>query len=200
MKDRQKLDSLVLEAVGLDPKVYLPKIYEGLCELVRERLELGKMRKVVQKVKITRDIEKLKKSVAEKILPDGLRKFPESFLPDNLKPSNFKEIQVPLEPLKLGHQMMVFYEVITDSEFKYDASGEEEARYLVFAQKPNQYIVKVPKNPIIVQKAVIEYEKYLKKLLRELFNELYTRTSDHSLSDQLAKDILSELGARIDIL
>ncbi|HCJ65772.1 MAG TPA: hypothetical protein DHV62_00205, partial [Elusimicrobia bacterium] len=159
------VDSLILEVVGLDPKVYLPKIYDGLCELVRERLELGKMRKVVQKVKITRDIEKLKKSVAEKILPDGLRKFPESFLPDNLKSSDFKEIQIPAEPLKLGHQMMIFYEVITDSGFKYNASGEEEARYLVFAQKPSQYIVKIPKNQAVVQKVVIEYEKYLKKLL-----------------------------------
>jgi len=200
MKDRQKFDGLVLEAIGLDPKIYLPKIYDGLCELVKERLELAKMRKAVQKVKMTRDVEKLKKSVIEKVLPNELRKFPESFLPDNLKTSDFKEINVPEEPLKLGHQMMIFYEVFTDSGFKYNASGVEEARYLVFAQKPNQFVIKIPKNQIVVQKIVIEYEKYLKKLLEELFKELFERTGDHFLSDQLAKSILIEFDAQVDIL
>src|SRR3989339_597825 len=149
---------------------------------------------------MTRDVEKLKKSVIEKVLPNELRKFPESFLPDNLKTSDFKEINVPEEPLKLGHQMMIFYEVFTDSGFKYNASGVEEARYLVFAQKPNQFVIKIPKNQIVVQKIVIEYEKYLKKLLEELFKELFERTGDHFLSDQLAKSILIEFDAQVDIL
>ena len=47
-KDRRELDSLVLEALGLDPGEYLDRIYEGLCELVRERLDLAKMRSKVK--------------------------------------------------------------------------------------------------------------------------------------------------------
>src|SRR5690606_8663052 len=45
-KDRKELDTAVLKALGLEPKEYLPKIYEGLTEIVKERLELPKMRKI----------------------------------------------------------------------------------------------------------------------------------------------------------
>ena len=41
MKDRQELDRSILEAMSLDPEEYLPRIYEGLTGLVRERIELG---------------------------------------------------------------------------------------------------------------------------------------------------------------
>ncbi len=51
MKDRQKLDGLVLEAIGLDPKKYLKPLYDGICELVRERIDLAAMRKKNKKIK-----------------------------------------------------------------------------------------------------------------------------------------------------
>ena len=52
MKDRQKLDSLILEALGLDPEVYMRPLYDGLTQLVKERVELGAMRTKVKKAKI----------------------------------------------------------------------------------------------------------------------------------------------------
>ncbi|HHT9123645.1 MAG TPA: HsdM family class I SAM-dependent methyltransferase, partial [Candidatus Wunengus sp. YC63] len=57
MKDRQRLDSLVLEAIGLDPKKYLKPIYDGICELVRERIVLAGMRKKIKTTKTEKDIE-----------------------------------------------------------------------------------------------------------------------------------------------
>ncbi len=42
--DRQVLDQAVLEALGLKPAEWLPRIYVGLATLVRERIELGKKR------------------------------------------------------------------------------------------------------------------------------------------------------------
>lgn len=47
---------------------------------------------------------------------------------------------------------------------------------------------------------MIEYENYLKGLLGKLFEEFYSCTADHSLSDQLAKTVLLNFGARIDII
>jgi hypothetical protein len=44
-KDRIELDRAVLKAMELDPDEYLCKIYNGLTEIVNERLELPKMRK-----------------------------------------------------------------------------------------------------------------------------------------------------------
>ena len=50
-KDRIALDSEILKKLGLDPRVYLPRIYDGIIQMVRERLELPKMRKKQQKQK-----------------------------------------------------------------------------------------------------------------------------------------------------
>ncbi len=80
MKDRHKLDSLILQALGLDPDKYLKTIYDGLTELVRERIELASMRKKVKQAKTQRDIDKLMKQVMEDLLPDGVKKFPDEFL------------------------------------------------------------------------------------------------------------------------
>jgi type I restriction enzyme M protein len=49
--DWQALDRAVLSAIGLDPKQYLQPIYEGLCELVSERMELGRQRGNARKTK-----------------------------------------------------------------------------------------------------------------------------------------------------
>jgi hypothetical protein len=77
MKDRQKLDSLVLEAIGPDPKRYLNPLYNGICELVWDRVALVWMRKKVKTAKTEKDIEKLMEKVISEVIPDGMRKFPE---------------------------------------------------------------------------------------------------------------------------
>jgi len=78
-KDRKELDTKILEALELDPKIYLPKIYDGLCEMVKERLELPKMRKKKQKEEVKHAYDKVKQDVIEECLPDGVRRFPEDF-------------------------------------------------------------------------------------------------------------------------
>ncbi len=71
----------MLEAVGL-PKKDLKPICEGLCELVRERIELGQMRGKARKVKArgTRAEKQVAEDVLEELLPDGPKPFPEKFL------------------------------------------------------------------------------------------------------------------------
>ncbi|MBI3753161.1 MAG: N-6 DNA methylase, partial [Deltaproteobacteria bacterium] len=101
MKDRQKLDSLVLEVIGLDPKKYLKPIYDGICELVRERIELAGMRKKIKNGKAAKDVEKLIEQVANEIIPNGAKRFPEEFI-DSRYLKDAKEISIPNEPLKLG--------------------------------------------------------------------------------------------------
>ncbi len=73
------LDSDVLKALGLDPKVYLNRIFEGLCEMVKERLDLPKMRKKRKKQKETYAFDDIKQSVLEDCFQNGVKSFPESF-------------------------------------------------------------------------------------------------------------------------
>ena len=51
-------------------------IFDGLTELVRERIELANMRKKVKQLKSQRDIVKLEKQVREEVLPQGAREVP----------------------------------------------------------------------------------------------------------------------------
>jgi hypothetical protein len=194
MKDRQKLDRLVLKALGLDPKEYLKPIYDGLTELVRERIELAGMRKKVKQVKTQRDVDRLKKQVMEEVLPNGLKKFPDEFLEAPLKPQDYQNISIPNEPLKLGAFFLGTQEVISDSGFSYQAQTVEEAKYIIYSQKPDTFVVSLPKDKVVITKAVNDYERYLEKLRNELFQEFFRRTFDHKLSDTLAQTVFVELG------
>lgn len=194
MKDRQKLDRLILEALGLDPDKYLKPIYDGLTELVRERIELANMRKKVKQVKNQRDADRLSKQVIEEVLPYGLKKFPEEFLEAPLKPQDYHNISIPGEPLKLGMFFLGTQEVVSDSDFSYQAKNVEEAKYIIYSQKPDAFVVSLPKDKVVVTKAINDYERYLDKLRNELFQELFKRTFDHKLSDTLTQKVTIELG------
>ncbi len=193
MKDRQALDCAVLEALGLDPKKYLKPLYDGLTEMVRERIDLAKSRKKVKQVKTQRDIEKLKEQVIEEIIPDGAKKFPEEFV-DSKYLKDAKEIPVSGERLKLGSYFIGQQEVISEGGFKYDATSLEEAKFIVYSQKPNSFMIKIPKQSSVVIRAVDDYERYLKDLKAKLFEAFFNRTHDHKQADTLVQQVFEEMG------
>lgn len=194
MKDRQQLDKLVLKALGLDPDKYLRRIYEGLTELVQERIDLSKMQKKMKKARTAKDVAKLKSQVIDEVLPDGPKAFPNAFLDPSLKKGDFVEVSIPGEPLKLGMYFMGRQEVVSDGGFSYDCPSVDEAKYLVYAQKPHSYLVKVPKTEAAITKAVTGYERYLRGLRDKFFAVFFDRTLDHSLADRLTNTVFEELG------
>ena len=190
--DRQQLDTLVLNSMEIDPKKYLPFIYSGLMELVAERSGLAEMRANNKKSKIKRDIESLKKQVIEEVLPNGVKKFPEDFLEAKLKMGDYENVSIPAENLKLGFTFMGEQEIATDKEVIYKAKSIVQAKYIIYSQRPDTYTISVPKNNIIITKAVTNFEIYLDELKSKLNEALLTRTFDHQLSDKLAQTIISE--------
>ncbi|MFZ3136510.1 MAG: N-6 DNA methylase [Thermodesulfovibrionales bacterium] len=193
MKDRQALDSAVLEALGLDPKKYLKPLYDELTDMVRERIDLAKSRKKVKQVKTQRDIEKLKEQVIEETFPDGAKKFPEEFI-DSKYLKDAKEISISNEPLKLGSYFIGQQEVVSDSGFKYDAANLEEAKFIIYAQKPNSFLVKIPREILVIVNGVDDYERYLKDLKAKLFEAFFSRTHDHKQADVLVQQVFEEVG------
>ncbi len=193
MKDRQVLDSAVLEALGLDPGKYLKPLYDGLTDMVRERIDLAKSRKKIKQAKTQKDVEKLKEQVIEEIIPDGVKKFPEEFI-DSKHLKDAKEISVPGEPLKLGSYFMGQQEVVSDGGFKYEAGNLDEAKFIVYAQKPDSFIIKIPTRTGLLANAVTGYEKYLKDLKAKLFEAIFSRTLDHKQADMLTNQVFEELG------
>ena len=193
MKDRQKLDSLVLEAMGLDPAKYLQPIYDGLTELVRERIELAGMRNKLKKAKPVRDIARMTEQVMDDLVKEGIKKFPDDFLNRKPKPQDCTSVPVPDVPLRLGDYFLGQQEVAGDG-FSYQASSVAAAKYIIYAHKPSEYIVGLPKDEIIITKAITDYEHYLKELFQKLNQELLNRTFDHRQAETLSRRIFQELG------
>ncbi len=79
-KDRKELDTAVLEALGLNPKEYLPRIYKGITELVKERLELPKMRKKKKSQVVKVAYDQIKEAVIKDIIPNGCKEISRSIL------------------------------------------------------------------------------------------------------------------------
>ena len=193
MKDRQRFDALVLQAVGLEPKKYLSLIYENLIALVNERQNLGTMRRKTKKVRLGKDIEKLKDEVLKELLQDGVKQFPAEFLDPTLKSTQFTDISICKEPLRFGNYFLGTQEVVSDAGFCYKAPSVDEAKYLIYAQKPNSYIVQIPKNDIKVRKAVVKYEQYLKDLKNQFFRTFFERTHDHKLAETLTQRVFEDM-------
>jgi type I restriction enzyme M protein len=193
MKDRQKLDKLVLEALGLDPKKFIKPIYDGLCELVNERISLAQMRKNSKNARTKKSLEDLKERVLDEVIPYGLKVFPEEFI-DSVYLRQSTEISVPKEKMKLGHFFMGLQEVDAEDGYKYQAKSLEEAKFIVYSQKPDSFIVKIPKNKIALTKAVSEYERHLRSLKDKFFETFFNRVLDHQLAERLTQTALEELG------
>ena len=193
IKDRKQLDSVILEAVGLDPKIYLKPLYDGLTELVRERIDLGKMRTKVKKAQIATDTEQIKNQITEAVIPNGVKKFPDDFLEKSLKNSECETVAIPGEKLKLGALFMGQHDVIAEN-FAYTAANTEIAKYIVYSQKHNLYIVSIPKDTQVAGNAVQKYEIYLNELKEKLRTELVNQIADYKLAESLSEQIFTEYG------
>ncbi len=192
MADRRELDSLILEAMGLDPSKYLQPIYDGLTELVRERIELAAMRKKQKQFKSAHNVEKMVAQVTQEIMNEGIKKFPDDFLSSKPKPQECTVVSVPNVKLRVGLPMLTQQEVIGEG-YSYQAPGLAAAKYIVYAQRPDEYVVNLPNDEIIVNKAVIAYEQYVKGLFQKLNQELLNRTFDHKQAETLSRRIFQDL-------
>jgi hypothetical protein len=156
------------------------------------------MRKKVKSGRQERDTDKVKQEVIEEILSDGPKKFPGDFavIPDKIK---YNEVSVPKEPLKLGKHLPLYrvHEVITDDGFCYKAKTEAEARFIIYSQKPDEYIVRMPEDRIVIEKAVSGYEKYLNDLRTKLHTAFAGRVFDHKLADALTHQVFAEFNLPI---
>jgi len=194
MPDRQRLDSLVLKALGLDPKKYLKPLYDGLCELVRERLLLPKLRTSKKKKRLTQDYAKLCEEVSDEVLPNGVRKFPEGFVKGWSK-VKCDEVSVPAGELKLGESFFDKQE-ICDAEGQHvmEVSTEEKGKFIVYAKKKDEFVIKVPKSMVVIKKAVQEYEIYLKEQSKDLYRAFMEKCGDHNRAENLTRQVFEDFG------
>lgn len=192
MKDRIKFDELILKSLGLPPKQYLHKIYNELICMVKERIELSKSRKIQIKNKVKKEYNRICEEFADEILPFGPKEFPDDFVTIPRAKNKINEVQVPEEKLNFGNIFFGKQEIIANN-YKYECYSDVEAKFIIYAQKPNEFFVIVPKDERLIIKAVISYEKYLIELKDKIFSAFMNRTGyEHQLSERLTNIIWSK--------
>jgi hypothetical protein len=187
--DRQTFDIAVYNAIGLDPKKYLKPIYEGLCELVRERIELGQMRGKARKTKArgTKAEKKAAEEVLDELLPDGPRRFPEDFFSGAAADGKKTAVELPEAPLIFDHSPLFTGVHTADNSFSRSVKTPAEGKFLLYAQRSGHRTAQVPEKVVEVNRTVANYEAYVRDLRKELYDAYYRRTLDTKAAARLTQ-------------
>jgi N-6 DNA Methylase/Eco57I restriction-modification methylase len=194
-KDRKELDTAVLKALGLDPQEYLPKIYEGIMQLVKERLELPKMRKK-QKTQTTKvAYGEIKKVVEEEIIPNGLKKFPEAFY----NAQDYDSLQFDIfnsngKQLKTESFFNKFELKDEEGDTILETDHEIKAEFVEIITRKEVYQIKIPKDEKVVEEIISSYKLYMKNLRESLETSAHQKLHDWALAEKMAEEILEEWG------
>jgi hypothetical protein len=204
--DRQELDKAVLEALDLDPKVYLRPLYEGLVELVTERLRLSEMRATQPKAEKRLSDEKLidkwkKEGWHQRIKPIDY------FVASDT--DSFREVALTGRPVRYASRAYDLFSEATDAKGKaisrivlIDAKDKPvgevattwEAKYVLYAARPNLYLVKLPSQEAKVKEVVKRYEAHLRREGEELLRDMWEAVRDHKAAERLFRRLLEEAG------
>ena len=188
-KDRQSFDSAVLKAIGLSPKLYLQPLYEGLCCLIRERLELGQMRSKARKTKTrsTKAEKKAAEEVLDEVLPDGPKRFPDEFLSSAATASIRTSVELPEAPLIFDNSPLFSGVYTAGGSFSRAVRTPAEGKFLLYAQGCGHRSVGLPEKVVEINRAVADYEKYLRDLRKQVYAAYYRRTLDTRTAARLTQ-------------
>jgi len=192
-QDRQALDRAVLQAMRLDPATWLPRIYDGLTTLVRERGELGRMRSKAHKSKVTRAANKVAEEVLADVLPNGPRRFPDDFWSLAARQGEFTEVSLPQAPLRYAGHMFGREEVVAEGGFHYQARTKHDAKYLIYAQAAGQEMARLPAQPVELSRTVANYEQYVRQTREALYEAYYHRTLDQKAASRFVNSAMQRL-------
>lgn len=193
-KDRQALDAAVLRAIGLDPKKYLQPIYDGLCELVRERVELGQMRGKARKTKArkTGAEKQTLQDVLTEELPNGPHRFPDDFFSDAAKADGKTDLELPAKELVLDTGGFIPALYAKDKTWSHSVKSAAEGKFLLYAQQAGHKVAQVPTKLVEVSRTVANYEGYLRELRKRLYEAFYRRTLDARVAATLTQSVFDK--------
>lgn len=186
--DRQALDAAVLQAIGLDPERWIPRLYTGLTTLVRERTQLGQMRGQARKSRPKRATGRVTEDVLQDLLPNGPSRFPDDFLSSAARTGGFRYIQLPRSPLRYAGPYFGRHNLVAEDGQTLTVDTKFEMRYLLFAQGAGQEVAQLPEKPVEVSRTVNNYIQYLRDLQQRLYDAFFTRTLDQAAAERFVQE------------
>lgn len=192
-KDRKELDSAVLEALGLDVKTWLPKIYEGLTQMVKERLDLPKMRKKQKKDKVEVSYDEVKRSVIKDVLGGSKKTFPDRFYDGKEEYNSLAFETYACHSRDLRVESFFGQHVVRDEDddVVFETESKEKAQFAcVIAKNSRGYNIKIPKDEKICEKIISSYNSYVTELEKMLVANAKMKLHDWALAEKMVKEIL----------
>ncbi len=192
--DRREMDSAILSALGLDPAEWLDRIYDGLTELVRERLELPKMRNKAKKVRKAQSTEGVIEDLV-KDYQDRLRPFPQDFC--DLE--DWEYIDLPQGQFErcVTNGMMSYCEALYKGKmWQYEFKTEWEALYAYYGQRPKIMLLKRPKSDHALVNAVHDYQRWMDELQERIARDALSRVLSPAESETIAREVMRRLGLK----
>jgi len=192
-KDRDAFEKIIFKSLGLTEQDY-KKVCIAVNDLIEERHLIPKLRTKQQRKRAQQDYEKLKDEISEEILKDGVKRFPDGFIKKSWSDVEYEELSIPAEGLKLGENFFGKQQIcLADGKEFMVVSSEEGGKYIIYAQKKNEFVIKVPKSKTVVKKAIQEYEFYLKELQDKFYTAFIEQSGNRIISENFTKQIFEEL-------
>lgn len=192
-KDRKELDSAVLEALGLNPDEYLPKIYEGITGIVRERLELPKMRKKQKSQNVKVAYDQIKEAVIKDIIPNGVKQFPHAFYQSgSYEELNLDEYSTNGKILKAESFFNKFELKDETGKIILETDIEAKAEFAELLSRKETYQIKIPKQEKKVEEILTNFKNYVINLKKDLEQNAHEKLHDWNLAEKMANEILEE--------
>jgi len=192
-RDRAVFEKLIFKSLGLTEQDY-KSVCIAVNELIEERHIIPKLRTKQKKKRIQQDYSKLKDEISEEILADGIKRFPDAFIKKNWSNIEYEELSVPAEKLKLGENFFGQQQIcLSDGKEYMVVSSEEKGKYIIYAQKKDEHVIKIPKNGTVIKKTIQDYEFYLKELQDKLFKAFMEQSGNLAVSENLTNEIFTDL-------
>jgi len=192
-KNRINFEKAIFRCLGLDEDDY-KKVCAAVNELIEERHLIPKLRSKQKKKRVEQDLGKLKEEIAEEILSGGVKRFPDGFMKKGWSQVEYKEMDVPADKLRLGENFFGKQQICLESGDSFmEVSSQERGKFIVYAKKKNEFVVKVPRSEIVVKKAVQEYENYLRELREEFIKAFIEQSGNVTMSENLTRQIFDEI-------
>jgi methylase of polypeptide subunit release factors len=186
--DRQALDQAVLQAMGLEAREWLPRIYAGLTGLVGERTQLGQMRSQTRKARPQKAAGRVAEEALKDLLPDGPLPFPERFYSPAARSGPFRQIPLPEQPLQVRGHHFGQEELGTPDGQILRVASPAEALFVQYCQANGQRSALLPQKAIEVSRTVNDYKKYLRDLRQQLFEAFFRRTLDQAQAERFVAE------------
>jgi hypothetical protein len=179
--DKKELDRIICQDfLGLTEKDQLD-LYDAISDLVHSRMERAKSVKTKKKKAKPSVIENLIKDTIEHLEPIKLGKFPE----DYIDIQDFDILEFPHGIAKRGQNLLGPCITIDQKDFQFNS--RQEVDFVFYCLINGLFTIKMPKDRILIKKAVKAYSKDFTTLQ----NKINEYVSTLSLTKKMANKVIN---------